>query len=81
MASRTLATVHLLVLKHLVVFKRQEVIRLLADLGEARGCSTNSLVIKSFIRSVIHPFVKIALLRRHGQTVGDGVLILEIDYV
>ena len=38
---------------------------LLADQGEARGCSTNSL----------------ALRRRHAQTVRDGTSSYKIDYV
>ena len=38
-------------------------IRFLADLGKARGCSTNSLVIDSFIKSVSQPFPPTALRR------------------
>ena len=49
----------------------------LADPGEARGCSTNSLVIKS----VSQPFPPTALRRRHAQTVRDGSSSCKIDYV
>ena len=31
----------------------------LADLGDARGCSTNTFVIQSLINSFIHPLVKL----------------------
>ena len=45
---------------------------LLADLGEARGCSTNSLVINSFSEWVREPFPPTALRRLHDQTVRDS---------
>ena len=48
----------------------------LADPGEARGCSTNTFVINSFIhsvsQSVSQPFPPTALRRRHAQTVRDS---------
>ena len=53
----------------------------LADLGEARGCSTNSLVIHSLINSVSQPFPPTALRRRHAQTVRDRSSSYKIDYV
>ena len=49
----------------------------LADPGEARGCSTNSLVIKS----VRQPFPPTALRRRYAQTVRDITSSNKIDYV
>ena len=45
----------------------------LADPGEARGCSTNSLRINSFI----HPFPPTALRHRHAQTVRDSTYSYE----
>ena len=57
----------------------------LADPGNARGCSTNSLVIHSFILSLIQSvsqlFPPTALRRRHAQTVKDRSSCYEIDYV
>ena len=50
----------------------------LADLGEARGCSTNISVINSLIQS---SFVKISLRRRHALMVEDGAFSHKIDYV
>ena len=55
--------------------------RLLADPGEARGCSTNTFVINSFINSVSQPFPPTALRRRHAQTVRDSSSSYKIDYV
>ena len=52
----------------------------LADPGEARGCSINSLVIKSFINYVSEPFPPTALQRRHAQTVRDSSSSYKIDY-
>ncbi len=55
---------------------------LLADPGEARGCSTNTSVIHSFIHSLIQSwFVKISLWRRHALSVADGDFSHKIDYV
>ena len=48
-----------------------------ADPGEARGCSTNSLV----INSVSNTLVKISLRRRHALMVEDGAFSHKIDYV
>ena len=42
---------------------------LLADPGEARGCSTNSFVINWLIHSLSDPLVPTALQRCHAQTV------------
>ena len=54
----------------------------LADPGEARGCSTNSFVIKYVIKYVIKSwFVKIYLRRRHAQMVEDGGFSHKIDYL
>ena len=50
---------------------------LLADPGEARGCSINSLV----IHSLSEPFPPTALRRRHAQTVRDSSSSYKIDYV
>ena len=44
----------------------------LADPGEARGCSTNSLVIGSVSQLVSEPFPPAALRRRHAQMVRDS---------
>ena len=52
----------------------------LADPGKARGGSTNSLVINSFIPSVSQPFPPKALRHRHAQTVGDSSSSYKIDY-
>ena len=53
----------------------------LAGPGEARDCSTNSLVINYFIHSFIQPFPPIALQRRYAQTVRDSSSSYKIDYV
>ena len=53
----------------------------LADPCEARGCSTNSLVIHSFIHSLSQPFPPTALQRRHAQTVKDSSSSYKIEYV
>ena len=53
----------------------------LADPGKARGCSTNSLRIHSFINSVSRPFPPTAVRRRHAQTVRDTTSSYKIDYV
>ena len=53
----------------------------LADPGAARGCSTNSLVINSFINSLSQPFPPPALRRRHAQSVRDSNSSYKIDYV
>ena len=45
---------------------------LLADPGKARGCSTNTIVIHSFINSLGHPLVKIYFLHRHAQMVSKN---------
>ena len=50
----------------------------LADSGEARGCSTNTSITDSFLRSW---FVKIYLRRRHALIVADGAFSHTIDYV
>ena len=50
----------------------------LADLGEARGCSTNTSVIHWFIQWW---FVKISLQRRHALMVEVGAFSHKIDYV
>ena len=56
--------------------------QLLADPGKARGCSTNTSVIHSFIHSLIQSwFVKISLRRRHAVMVEDGASSHKIDYV
>ena len=55
--------------------------KLLADPGEARGCSTNSLVINSFIDSFSLPFPPTALRIRHAQAVRDSTSSYKIDYV
>ena len=54
---------------------------LLADPVEARGCSTNSLVIHSSIHSVDEPFPPTALRCRHAQTFRDSSSSYKIDYV
>ena len=45
--------------------------RSLADPGKARGCSTNSLLIKSVSEWVSQPFPPTALQHRHAQKVRD----------
>ena len=55
--------------------------KLLADPGEARGCSINSLVIDSLINWFSQPFPPTALQRRHAQTVRDSISSYKIDYV
>ena len=55
--------------------------KLLADPGEARGCSTKSLVINSFIDSFSQPFPPKALRPRHAQTVRDRNSSYKIDFV
>ena len=52
-------------------------LKYLADPGKARGCSTNTPVIHSFIQSVILT----ALRRRHAQTVRYRASSYKIDYV
>ena len=52
----------------------------LADPGEARRCSTNSLVINWLIKSVSEPFPPTALRRRHAQTARDSSSSYKIDY-
>ena len=49
----------------------------LADLGKARGCSTNT----SVINSLTHPLVKVFLRRRHAVMVDDGAFSHKTDYV
>ena len=49
--------------------------------GEARGCSTNSLVLNYFSESVSEPSPPTALPRRHAQTVRDSSSSYKIDYV
>ena len=53
----------------------------LADPGEARGCSINSLVIHSFSERVSQPFPPTAWRRRHAQTVRVSTSSYKIDYV
>ena len=53
----------------------------LADPGEDRGCSINSLVIPLFINYFSDPFPPTALQCRHAQTVRDSSSSYEIDYV
>ena len=43
----------------------------LADAGKARGCSTNTSVIHSFIHKFTDPLVPTDLRRCHAQTVRD----------
>ena len=50
---------------------------LLANPGEARGCSTNSLV----INSLSEPFPPTALRCRHSQAVRDSTSRYKLDYV
>ena len=50
---------------------------LLADLGKARGCSTNT----SVINSVSDPLVKISVWRRHSLMVEDGAFSHKIDFI
>ena len=45
---------------------------LLADPGKARGCSTNTIVIHSFINSLGRPLVKIYFWHRHAQMVSKN---------
>ena len=56
----------------------------LADPGQARGCSTNSLVINllinSFSQSVSQPFPPTALRRRHAKRVRGSSSSYKIDY-
>ena len=47
----------------------------LADLGKARGCSTNT-----FVNDQVY-FVEISLRRRHALMVADGAFSHKIDYV
>ena len=57
----------------------------LAHTGKATVCSKNSLVIHSFIHSLIQslsePFPPTALRRRHAQTVRDSTSSVKIDYI
>ena len=53
----------------------------LADPGEAKGCSTNSLVINSLSQSVSQPFSPTALRRRHALPVRDSSSSYKKDYV
>ena len=55
--------------------------KLLADPGEARGCSINSLVINWLIDSFSQPFSPTALRRHLAQTVRDRCSNYKIDYV
>ena len=54
---------------------------LLAEPGEARGCSTNTFVIHSLINSLSQPFPPTALWQGHAQTVRDSTFSYKIDYV
>ena len=58
----------------------QAVSQSLADPGEARGCSINSLVMNSVSQSASQPFPPTALRRRHAQTVRDSSSSYKIDY-
>ena len=57
----------------------------LADPSEARGCSTNISVTHWFINwcihSFSHPLVRIALRRRHAQTVEKGASSHKTKYI
>jgi hypothetical protein len=53
----------------------------LADPGEARGCSINSLVINSLFHSFSQSLLPTALRRRHTQTVRDSSSSFKIDYI
>ena len=50
----------------------------MSDDGEARGCSTNSLVTNSLSQE---PFSPTALRRHHAKTVRDSTSIYKMDYV
>ena len=54
----------------------------LADPGEARGCSTYSLMIHSLIQAVSQPYPPsvTALRRLHAQTVRDSTSSYKSDY-
>ena len=54
---------------------------LLADPGDARGCSTNPVVVDSFIRLVTLFDPPTTLWRRHTQTVRESSSRFKIDYV
>ena len=54
---------------------------LLADLGEARGCSTKTFVINWLICWLSDPLVKISLRRRHTQTVKNGASSHKTNYI
>ena len=56
-------------------------VELLADPGEARDCSTNSLVIHSLIQWVLKPFLPTFLRRRHAKTVRGSSSSYKTDYV
>ena len=56
-------------------------VKFLADPGDARGCSTNSLVIHWLIHWVSEPLPHTALQRCHSQTVRDSTSSYKIDYV
>ena len=53
---------------------------LLADPGEARGCSINRLVTDSLIQSVSQPFPPTALRCRNAQTVRDRSSVYKMNY-
>ena len=53
----------------------------LADLGGARGCSKNIVVIHSLSAVSESPFPSLPLRRRHAQTFRDGAASHKIDYV
>ena len=52
---------------------------ILADPGEARGCSTNTIVTDSLIDSFSDPSVKIFVRRRYALMVEDGAFSHKID--
>ena len=54
---------------------------LLADPGEARGCSTNTYVTHWFINWLSNPLVKISLRCRQAQTVKNGAFSHKKNYI
>ena len=64
-----------------VLVYNESLLRFLADLGEARGSSTNTFVIHSLIKSLSDPLLPTALRRRHAQTVRDRSSNYKIDYI